>query len=83
MFVNVFFFFLSFFRAEPAAYGSFQARGQIRAQLPAYTIATATTDPSDICDLHHSSWQWQILNSLSGARDGIHVLMDTSWVCYH
>ena len=24
---------------------------------PAYTTATATQDPSRICDLHHSSWQ--------------------------
>ena len=27
-------------------------------QLPAYTSATATLDPSCICDLHHSSWCW-------------------------
>ena len=47
-------------------------------QLPAYT--TATRDPSHVCDLHHSSQQRQILNSLSEARDGTHVLMDLSWV---
>ena len=34
--------------------------------LPAY--ATAMPDPN-ICDLHHSSQQHQILNSLSEARD--------------
>ena len=38
-------------------------------QLPAYTTTTATPDPSHICDLHHSSWQHQILNPLSKARD--------------
>ena len=38
-------------------------------QLPAYTIATATWDPSCVCDLHHSSRQCQILNLLSQARD--------------
>ena len=38
-------------------------------QLLAYTPATATPDPSLICDLHHSSWQCQILNPLSKARD--------------
>ena len=38
-------------------------------QLPAYTTATARSDLSHICDLHHSSWQRQILNPLSEARD--------------
>ena len=37
-------------------------------QVPAYTTATATPDPSLICDLHHSSWQCQILNPLSEAK---------------
>ena len=46
-------------------------------QLPAYTIATAMQKPSHICDLHHSSWQRQILNPLSEARDRTHSLMDT------
>ena len=39
-------------------------------QLPAYVTATATQDPSHVCDLHHSSRQHRILNPLSGARDG-------------
>ena len=38
-------------------------------QLSAYTTATATWDPSHICDLHHSSQQCQILNPQSQARD--------------
>ena len=38
-------------------------------ELPAYAAVTATTSPSCICDLHHSSWQCQIVNSLSEARD--------------
>ena len=33
-------------------------------QLSAYTTATATQDPSRVCDLHHSSRQRQILNLL-------------------
>ena len=49
-------------------------------QLLAYTSATATQDLSHICDLHCSSWQCWVLNPLSGARDRIHILMDTSWV---
>ena len=50
--------------------------------LPAYTTAMATQDPSHICNLHHSSWWHLILNPLSKARDRIHILMDTSQVCY-
>ena len=38
-------------------------------QLPAYTTAIATPDPSHVCDLHHSSQQCRILNPLSKARD--------------
>ena len=37
--------------------------------LSAYTTATAMSDLSHVCSLHHSSWQQQILNSLSEARD--------------
>ena len=33
-------------------------------QLLAYATATATSDPSHICDLHHSSQQCHILNPL-------------------
>ena len=35
-------------------------------QVLACTTATATPDPSHFCDLHHSSWQCQILNKMSG-----------------
>ena len=37
--------------------------------LPACATATATPDPSCICDLYHSSQQRRILNPLSEARD--------------
>ena len=49
-------------------------------QLPAYTTATASQVLSHICDLHHSSWQHQILNPLSGSRDQTHIFMDSRWV---
>ena len=55
-------------------------------QLPAYATATATPDVSWVCDLHHSSWQLQILSPLSEARDQTHqtrILMDTNLVCFH
>ena len=44
-------------------------------QLLAYATATATSDPSCIFHLHHSSWQCQILNPLLEARDRTHNLM--------
>ena len=63
------FLFLSFFRAAPTAYGGSQARGLIRASAAGLRTATATPDPSHLCDLHHSSWQLGILNPLSEARN--------------
>ena len=42
--------------------------------------ATATPDPSHICDLRHSLGQHQILNPLNKARDRTYILMDTSQV---
>ena len=54
-------------------------------QLPAYATATATAtqDPSHICDLHHSSWQGQIVNPLRDARDWTRNLMFPSWIRFH
>ena len=49
-------------------------------QLPAYCTATATPDPSHICDPHLSSQQQQILNPLNKARGWTRILMDTSRV---
>ena len=52
---------------------------KLELQLPAYTTATATWDLSCIYDLHHSSQQCQILNSLSeAARPGIEPT--SSWI---
>ena len=86
-------FFLSFllfcfilfllFRATSAANGSSQARGQLDLQLPAYTTATATRDPSCVCNLDHSSQQCRILDPLSKTRNPTCILTDTSQVHYH
>ena len=46
----------------------------------AYATTTATPDPSHFFDLHHSSWQYQILNPLGKARDRTCILMDTSQI---
>ena len=48
----------------------------------AYATVTATRDPSCICNLHHNSWQRQILNPLREAHNQTRILMDISWVCY-
>ena len=42
---------------------------KLELQLLAYTTVIAMQDPSHVCDLHHSSWQCQILKPLSKARD--------------
>ena len=52
-------------------------------QLPAYATATAMSDTSHVCNLHHSSQQCQLLNPLNEARDGMHILMDTSRIHFH
>ena len=40
------------------------------------------SDLSHICDLHHSSWQHQIVNPLSKARDWTHNLIVPSQICF-
>ena len=50
--------------------------------LPAYTMATATQDPSRICNLCQSLQQCWILNPLSEARNWTCILTDTSWVLH-
>ena len=45
-------------------------------QLPAYTTALATWDPSHISDLLRRLWQRWILQTLSEARDQIGILKD-------
>ena len=56
---------------------------ELELQLPAYVTATAAPGLSHISNLHHSSWQCQILNPLIKARDGTCVLMDSSQIGFH
>ena len=75
-----FFFFFFFCFLWPHLWHMEVPRLQVESklQLPAY--ATATPDPSHICNLCHSSQQHQILNPVSEARDRTLILMDTSRV---
>ena len=50
-------------------------------QLLAHATATATRDPSHVCDLHHSAQKHQVLNPLREAKGGTQVLVGPSWVC--
>ena len=56
-YIYFFLFFFFLLMATPAAYGCSHARGLIRAVAASLHTATATQDPSLVCDLHHSSWQ--------------------------
>ena len=56
---------------------------ELELQLLAYATDTAMLEPSLVCDLHNSSGQNLIPNTLSEARDQTHILMDTSHLCYH
>ena len=51
-------------------------------QLPAYTTDTARQVPSSIFNLHHSSQQCWIPDTLSEARNWTCILMDTEWICF-
>ena len=66
-----------FLKPALAAYGSSQATGQITAATEAYTTATATPDPSRICNPCCSFQQRQILNPFSKARDQTRILTGT------
>ena len=67
--VFFFFFFLVFLGPHPQYMEVPRLGVESELQLLAYTTATATRDPSRICNLHHSSQQHHILNALSEARD--------------
>ena len=60
------------------AYGVPRLGVESELQLLAYATATATWDPRHVCDLHHSSWQRQIPDPLSEARNLTRILMDPS-----
>ena len=84
-FVGIFFLFVLFcFVFPPGPWHKVPRLGvESQLQLPTYTTATATRNPSQVCDLHRSSQECLILNPVSKARDRTHILMDASQVRYH
>ena len=56
---------------------------ELELHLLAHTTATATRDPSCVCDLHHSSRQHQILNPLGKARDQTCILQAPGQIRFH
>ena len=69
-----FFFFIFLFRAVPLAYGGSQARGRIGATAAGLRHSHSNSDPSHVCDVHHSSRQCQIFNPRSEVRDQACIL---------
>ena len=73
----ILFFFFCLFKAAPRHMEVPRLGVESELYLLAYTTATATQDPSHVCNLHHhSSQQHWILNPLSEARDRT----DSSWI---
>ena len=56
---------------------------QSELHLLAYTTATATSDLSRICNLHHRSRQCQTLNPLREAGDRTRNLMAPGQIHFH
>ena len=54
----------------------------VQSELQLLIYTTATSGPSRICDLHHSSRQRWILNPLSEAWDQTCNLTVPSWICF-
>ena len=78
--LTFFLFFLPFFFCFLGSYPQHVEVAKLgfalELQLLAYTTATATQDPSDICDLYHSSQQHLILDPLRKAR----IKLASSWI---
>ena len=78
-----FFFFFGFLGLHLQYMEVLRLGVKLELQLPVYTTAIVTQYPSCVCDLHHSSQQCLIFNTLRKASDRTCILMDPSWICYH
>ena len=57
-FIFLFYFYFFFLVLYPRHMEVSRLGVESELQLLAYATATAMPDPSHICNLHHSSWQW-------------------------
>ena len=78
--VSFFFFFLVFLGLHPHHMEVPRLGVEPELLLPVYATATATWDPSSVCNPNHSARQRRILNPLSKAMDRTCILMDASQV---
>ena len=76
-----YYYYFVFSRAVPVAYGGSQARGLIGAVAAGLHHSHSSAGSEHVFDLHHSSWQSQILNPLSKAWDRTCNLMVPSRIC--
>ena len=74
--IHLFIYLYLFYCLGPHLWQTEVPRLGVESELPVYTTATATQDPTHVCDLHHSSWQCWILTQW--ARPGIKPT--TSWM---
>ena len=80
---NLFFYlFIVFLGLHPRHMEVPRLGVKLELQVLAYTTATAMPDLSCVCNSHHSSWQHQILNPMSEARDRTCNLMVPSQTCF-
>ena len=82
-YIYIYIFFFCFLGPHPQHMEVPRVGVKSERQLPATATATAMWDPSRVCNLHHSSWQLQIPDPLSKARNRTRILMDTSRICLH
>ena len=80
LFFKFIFIIFFIFRATPAAYGGFQARGLIKAVAASLHHSHSNTRSKSHLQPTHSSQPCRILNPLSEARDRIHNLVVSSWI---
>ena len=76
--IIIFVCFCFFFRAHPWHMEVPKLGVELELHLLGYTTATATWDPSSICNLHFSSQQHWVFNPLIQDRDWTCILMDAS-----
>ena len=78
-----FFFFFVFLGLHPQHTEVPRLGVELEVYPLAYTTVTEMPDLSHICDLHYSSWQFQVLNPVSKDRDQTFILMDTMQIHFH